>query len=49
MLPAPLQVISHAFFCFITGDVERFQGNKSVVDSFKIIVRDGNFLLLGVT
>ena len=37
------------FFLFISGaeDVLKFQGNDSVVDYFKLVLRDGNSLLIG--
>ena len=35
------------FVCFVSGEVERFIGNSSVVDNFKLLVRDENFLLVG--
>lgn len=34
---------------FLSGEVERFIGNTSIVDNFKILVKDENFLLLGAT
>jgi hypothetical protein len=33
----------------ISDEVDRFVGNSSVVDNFKSLVRDENFLLIGAT
>ncbi len=37
------------FLGFFAGDVVRFLGNQSAVDNFRLMERDGNFLLVGAT
>lgn len=36
-------------FCFSSGpdEVLKFQGNDTVIDHFKLVLRDGNSLLIG--
>lgn len=29
------------------GDIQKFQGNDTTMDHFKLVLRDGNFLLVG--
>lgn len=47
-----IYVLLIKFFFFLLifpglGDIQKFQGNDTTMDHFKLVLRDGNFLLVG--
>ena len=38
-----------SFLIEISGEVDRFVGNRTAIDNFKLMEQDENFLLIGAT